>query len=181
MFVQKSQGQTVFAATHFSRKTVSGFPASISAVRREAPLRISCWNPMWPLQFPERRVMAFESWLWGNHHHHRQEVETTWNVTLQWMYMTKGQHMDTVLEKKNKKLHTPLQPQWRANILLTLTCKCTKMPHRHIPITAPPSSEAFIINRGNHRRLLIGDALVGVSEVSRVLSLSICKLSQLGE
>lgn len=49
MFVQKSQGQTLFAATHFSWKTVSGFPASTSAVKREAPLRISCWNPMWHL------------------------------------------------------------------------------------------------------------------------------------
>lgn len=43
------------------------------------------------------------------------------------------------------------------------------------------SSEPFIINRGNHRRPLIGDALVGVSEVSGVLSLSICKLPRLGE
>ncbi len=47
--------------------------------------------------------------------------------------------------------------------------------------SALSSSEAFIINRGNHRRLLIGDALVGVSEVSGVLSLSICELPQLGE
>lgn len=42
-------------------------------------------------------------------------------------------------------------------------------------------SYAFIINGGNHRRLLIGDALVGVSEVSGVLSVSICKLPRLGE
>lgn len=60
-------------------------------------------------------------------------------------------------------------------------CTCTKKPRRQIPITALSSSGAFIINRGNHRRLLIGDALVGVSEVSGVLSLLICKLPQLGE
>lgn len=66
-------------------------------------------------------------------------------------------------------------------MLLTEMCTCTKKPRRHVPITALPSSEPFIINRGNHRTLLIGDALVGVSEVSGVLSLSICKLPQLGE
>lgn len=90
----------------------------------------------------------------------------------------KTQHMDALLEK-GKNAH--LQPQRRANIVLTQMSACTKKPHRHTPITALPSSEAFIINRGNHRRLLIGDALVGVSEVSGVLSLSICKLPQLGE
>lgn len=79
-------------------------------------------------------------------------------------------HSDALLERKTS-VH--LQPQWRI-ILLTQTCSCAKKPDRHVPITAPLSSEAFIINRGNHRRLLIGDALVGVSEVSGVLSLSIC-------
>lgn len=83
--------------------------------------------------------------------------------------------MDAPLEQRH------LQPQRRANALLTQTRTCTKKAHRHVPITAPTSSEAFIINRGNHRRLLIGDALVGVSEVSGVLSLSICKLPQLRE
>lgn len=79
-------------------------------------------------------------------------------------------HSDALLERKTS-VH--LQPQWRI-ILLTQTCSSAKKPDRHVPITAPLSSEAFIINRGNHRRLLIGDALVGVSEVSGVLSLSIC-------
>lgn len=69
--------------------------------------------------------------------------------------------------------------QPRANGLLKWTC--AKKPHGHIPITSPVSAEAFIINRGNHGGLLIGDALVGVSKVSGVLSLSICKLPQLGE
>lgn len=83
--------------------------------------------------------------------------------------------------KKKKNAQEHLQPQRQTNIPLTQMCACAKKPHRHIPITAPSSSETFIINRGNHRRLLIGDALVGVSEVSGVLSLSICKLPQLGE
>lgn len=56
---------------------------------------------------------------------------------------------------------------------------CTKKPHR--AIAALSSSGAFIIKRGNHRRLLIGDALVSVSEESGVLSLLIGKLPQLGE
>lgn len=73
-----------------------------------------------------------------------------------------------------RKTSVHLQPQRRTVILLTQTCSCAKKPDRHVPITALLSSEAFIINRGNHRRLLIGDALVGVSEVSGVLSLSIC-------
>lgn len=81
--------------------------------------------------------------------------------------------------KKQERAH--LQPQRRENIKLTRVSTCIEKPHGQIPITALSSSEAFIINRGNHRRLLIGDALVGVSEVSGVLSLSICKLPLLGE
>lgn len=176
----KSHGDTHCLQQHiFSWKTVSGFPASTSAVKTVAPLWISCWNSMWHLQFPERRVMAFQLWLWGNNHH-RQEVETTWNWTPQWMYMKR--HCTWALFwKKKQNRQARLGAQQQANMLLTEICTCTKKPRRHVSITAAPSSEPFIINRGNHGRLLIGDALVGVSEVSGVLSLSICKLPQLGK
>lgn len=98
----------------FSWKTVSGFPASTSAVKRETPLRISCWNPMWHLQFPERRVMAFQSWLWGNHHH-RQEVATTWNNTPQWMYMKRHSTWMLPLKKKAHTLSTTAASKYTAH------------------------------------------------------------------
>lgn len=126
--------------------------------------------------FQRGAFTAFHLWRGGNHQH-KQEVETTWNQTLQWTRMKMMQGRGRFHGRKIKKRDT-----WnRRGKQMGSSHKCVHVLKSHVPITAPLSLEAFIINGGNHRRLLIGDALVGVSEVSGVLSLSICKLPRLWE
>lgn len=181
MFVWKSKGTDAVCSNTFF---FFFFPGKLSLAsqhppqrwREGAPLHVSCWNSMCQHRFPERRFMAFHLWRWGNHQH-KQEADAARNQTPQWKCMKKLQRHSwkDILKKKKSGTWNRSSSKWAPSH------KRVHVLKSHVPITALLSSEAFIINAGNHRRLLIGDALVDVSEVSGVLSLSICKLPRLGE
>lgn len=114
-------------------------------------------------------------WLFSCHDHEvsttRQEVETTWNWTPWWLQERHGRKQRQTCDHRDKQIlytaHTNVyMHQNTGDKYQSQLC--------HAP-------KAFIINRGNHRTLLIGDALFGVSEISGELSLLICKLPRLGE
>lgn len=145
MFVQKSQGQTVFAAKSF-------FLGNVAQASQHLPQQWSERHLFGFLAEIQCGIFSFQRgklWLFSC------DYEVTTTTDRRWI-----PH-----ETKHCSLHTKAGnkgTQRQAHILLTQMYMCTKKPHRKITSLASLHLLLLLIKRENFRRPIIRDALVGI-------------------
>lgn len=160
------------------------FPGKMSLASQHLPQQ---WRKRHLFRFPAEIQCGIFSFLRAPLWLCSRDHEATTTTDRRWRPHETKHLSECTLRGKALRLSPLRMPETRMGSHMSKSTTTTKIStvlkshKRNVPIAALPSSGAFIINRGNHRRPLIGDALVGVSEVSGVLSRLICKLPQLGE